>query len=62
VISGDGTRVYRDRVDLAETESFGKRELTIPFDASGRRWVRLEVWDIAANGAFTQPVRLDQSR
>jgi hypothetical protein len=23
---------------------------------SGRHWVRFEVWDIAANGAFTQPV------
>jgi hypothetical protein len=22
----------------------------------GRRWFRLEAWDIAANGAFTQPV------
>ena len=25
----------------------------------GRRWVRLEIWDIATNGAFTQPVWLE---
>ena len=23
-----------------------------------RKWVRFEVWDVAANGAFTQPVWL----
>ena len=24
----------------------------------GRKWVRFEAWDVAANGAFTQPVWL----
>jgi len=24
----------------------------------GRTWVRFQIWDIAANGAFTQPVWL----
>jgi hypothetical protein len=27
-------------------------------DLKGARWVRLEVWDSAANGAFSQPVWL----
>jgi len=58
IISGDGQKVFRQRVDLADTESFGTRRLKVPLDLKGRTWVRLEVWDIAADGAFTQPVWL----
>jgi hypothetical protein len=58
VISGDGTRVHRQRIDLADTESFGSRTLRIPVDLKDRKWVRLEVWDVATNGAFTQPIRV----
>jgi hypothetical protein len=56
IISGDGQKVFRQRIDLADTESFGTRKLRLPLDLKGRTWVRFEVWDIAANGAFTQPV------
>jgi hypothetical protein len=56
IISGDGTSVKRQRVDLTDTEAFGKRTLRLPVDLAGQRWVRIEVWDIAANGAYTQPV------
>ncbi|MFO1512895.1 MAG: hypothetical protein U1F83_08305 [Verrucomicrobiota bacterium] len=58
VISGDGRQVYRERIDLADTEGFGVKKLHVPVDLKGRRWARFEVWDIAANGAFTQPVWL----
>ena len=56
IVSGDGKQVFRQRVDLDETESFGKKALRIPVELKGRTWVRLEAWDIAGNGAFTQPV------
>jgi len=56
IISGDGQKVFRQRIDLADTESFGTRKLRLPLDLKGRTWVRFEVWDIAANGAFTQPI------
>jgi hypothetical protein len=59
VISGDGRQVYRQRIDLTDTKPFGSRTLTITPDLRGRHWVRLEVWDIAANGAFTQPVWIE---
>ena len=59
VISGDGQQVFRQRIDLADTESFGTRRLRLPLELKGRTWVRLEVWDIAANGAFTQPVWIE---
>jgi hypothetical protein len=58
IISGDGQKVFRQRIDLTDTESFGTRTLRLPVELKGRTWVRLEVWDNAANGAFTQPVWL----
>ncbi len=60
IVSGDGTRVYRDRVDLTATREFADTELRLDADLDGRQWVRIEVWDIARNGAFTQPVWIDR--
>lgn len=59
VISGDGTKVFRERVELKDTAAFGTRTLKLKPELGGRRWVRLEVWDIARNGAYTQPVWLE---
>ena len=56
IVSGDGKQTFRQRVDLSNTESFGTKRLRIPLHLEGRTWVRIEAWDIAANGAFTQPV------
>ena len=35
-----------------------RRTLRLSPDLAGRKWVRVEAWDVAANGAFTQPVWL----
>jgi hypothetical protein len=59
VISGDGQQVYRERIDLTNTTAFGKRSIRFQPRLAGRHWVRLEVWDVAANGAFTQPVWIE---
>jgi hypothetical protein len=59
VVSGDGKRVYRERIDLTDTGAFGKRTLRLKPDLRGRKWVRFEVWDVAVNGAYTQPVWLE---
>jgi hypothetical protein len=59
VVSGDGNKVYRERIDLADTPSFGTRTLKLRPELADRKWVRFEVWDIGANGAFTQPVWLE---
>jgi hypothetical protein len=58
IISGDGQKVYRERIDLTDTGPFGTRTLTLRPELRGRTWVRLEAWDVAVNGAFTQPVWL----
>ncbi|BCM94436.1 hypothetical protein IAD21_06343 [Abditibacteriota bacterium] len=60
IVSGDGTRVYRQRIDLSDTRAFDKRTLKATADLSNRRWARFEVWDMAGNGAFTQPVWLEK--
>ncbi len=60
VISGDGAKVYRERIELADTSAFGQRKLSLRPDLRGRKWVRFEVWDVAANGAFTQPVWISE--
>ena len=58
VITGDGKQVRRQRIDLSDTEAFGQRRLQLPIDLTNRTWVRFEVWDVARNGAFTQPIFL----
>jgi hypothetical protein len=60
VISGDGQHVYRHRIDLSNLAAFSEIEIKQKVNLRGRRWARLEVWDIAANGAFTQPVWLTE--
>jgi hypothetical protein len=59
IITGDGREIKRQRVDLSATKAFGEDSLRIDADLSGQRWARVEVWDIATNGAFTQPVWLE---
>jgi hypothetical protein len=61
VVWGDGQKTGRQVVSASELGAFGSRRFTIPFDARGKDWVRVSAWDVAANGAFTQPVRLTKA-
>jgi hypothetical protein len=54
IISGDGAKVYREKIDLADTPAFGEKTFALRSRLAGRKWVRVEAWDIAANGAFSQ--------
>jgi len=58
IISGDGKQVYRERIDLTNTLPFGKKIYRFDTNLKNRTWVRVEVWDAAVNGAFTQQVWL----
>ena len=58
IISGDGKDVFRHRVNLDTTVPFGQKTFMLPLELGNRKWLRLEAWDIAANGAFTQTVWL----
>jgi hypothetical protein len=56
LISGDGERVFRDRIDCFDTGPFDRRTFRARPDLNGRKWLRVEAWDVAANGAYSQPV------
>ena len=59
VVWGDGSKVHRQRVDLSARQAFSGKRLRVSVELKGARWVRLEVSDVAANGAFTQPVWIE---
>lgn len=59
VIWGNGTGVQRQRIDLSGHEAFAGTTVRLPLELKGAKWVRLEAWDVAANGAFSQPVWLE---
>ncbi len=59
IVSGDGQKVYRKRINLNTTQAFGQKDFKWPVNLKGRKWVRVEAWDIATNGAFTQMVWLE---
>jgi hypothetical protein len=59
IVSGDGNKVYRDRINLNYTQSFGKQSFSWHINLTNRKWVRVEAWDIATNGAFTQMIWLE---
>jgi hypothetical protein len=59
IVSGDGKQVYRERISLNNTTAFGKKQFEFTANLKNRKWVRVELWDIAANGAFTQQVWLE---
>ncbi|PWV46523.1 hypothetical protein [Chitinophaga sp. S165] len=54
IISGDGEKVYREKITLTDTEAFGEKSFRFTSKLAGRKWVRIEAWDVAANGAFSQ--------
>jgi hypothetical protein len=56
----DGAVTRRETVALDTTRSFGDQEFTWRLQAPGAKWARLEVWDVAGNGAFTNPHWYDQ--
>jgi len=59
IISGDGNEVSRTRLDMNETYAFGTSNLKTTLSLKGKKWARLEAWDVAGNGAFTQTIYLE---
>ena len=58
LVWGDGDSVHKEVVPATDMAPFGRKVFRIPFDATGKKWVRFALWDSAGNGAFTQPVHL----
>ena len=58
VVWSDGKKVDRQVVSATDVAPFSTKHFAIPFDATGKAWVRFAVWDSAGNGGFVQPVWL----
>ena len=58
LVWGDGTRTEHKFIDLRDTMPFGTKEFKIPFDATGKKWIRLSVWDSTGSGAWNNPINL----
>jgi hypothetical protein len=58
IVWGDGETTHRKTLPLESTRAFGEQSFNWKAEASNAKWARLAVWDIAGNGAFTNPVRV----
>jgi hypothetical protein len=56
LVWGDGTETNRRIFPLESTRQFGSGAFDWDVDAPRWKWARLAVWDVAGNGAFTNPV------
>jgi hypothetical protein len=58
LVWSDGDLVRRQILSTTTLPPFSRHVFRIPFEATGKRWIRFAAWDSAGNGAFTQPVVL----
>ena len=61
LVWGDGNRIGREIIKATHLPAFSQKRFELPFDPSGKKWIRLAVWDIAGNGALVNPMNLKQS-
>lgn len=58
VVWGDGVTTGRQTVPVSSLPPSGSHHFSVPFDATGKKWVRFAAWDVAGNGALVQPQRV----
>jgi hypothetical protein len=56
IVWGDGKETHYQIFPLDTTRQFGHRRFEWTAAATNWKWARLAVWDVAGNGAFTNPV------
>jgi hypothetical protein len=61
IVWGDGRESHWETIPLESTREFGKTAFDWKAPAKDWKWARVAVWDIAGNGAFTQPVRIGRN-
>ena len=62
VVWGDGKKIDRQIIPATDLAPFGSKHFSIPFDATGKAWVRFAVWDSAGNPGFVNAVWLNPQR
>ena len=61
VVWGEGQTTDRQIISATDLPPMGSHRFQIPFDATGKKWVRFAAWDSAGNGALVQPVKLSST-
>lgn len=56
IVWGDGAAIHRQTIPLEDTREFGNYKVHWEVNANGWKWARLAIWDVAGNGAFTNPI------
>ena len=56
IVWSDGSKISRETPLVDTTHSFGGGEFDWSVPAKDWKWARLAVWDVAGNGALTNPV------
>jgi hypothetical protein len=56
LVWGDGNNTHRQIMDLESTSSFDDHEYSWLVETPGWKWARFAVWDVAGDGAFTNPL------
>ena len=46
-------------IPATDLAPFGTHQFKIPFDATGKKWVRLSVWDSTGSGAWNNPTEIN---
>ena len=58
LVWGDGKSTGSEVISMIQMPPMSSHRFRVPFDATGKKWVRFAVWDSAGNGALTQPIHL----
>jgi hypothetical protein len=56
VVWGNGAQTYHQILPLDSTRQFWHSVIDSKISAKGWKWARLAIWDVAGNGAITNPV------
>jgi hypothetical protein len=56
LVWGDGMNTHRKLIDLQSTPAFDVHEYSWLVETPGWTWARFAVWDVAGDGAFTNPI------
>jgi hypothetical protein len=56
IVWGDGKTTHHQIIDLQSTPSFDEHEYSWLAETPGWIWARFAVWDVAGDGAFTNPI------
>jgi hypothetical protein len=56
IVWGDGEQTSRKLIPLTDTREFGKKTFRWDAEAKDWKWARVAIWDVAGNGAFSNPV------